>query len=282
MLWSLYFVNLVIFGMVMGTAFEKQNPAAIHHLLIADTAKYEKSFSTTERTPVFLDKLKTVVQLTTACYIDQWRNSIDYLKTLTLFYRSNIHEAITFDNDIAVRNPKSDWVMNSTSNHELVLQSVADTSAKLTIATPLNRETKLPDLISINVGGRHDPFLNLPEIEQNNHQLKIAELNNNTKLSSIEEKLKPKLKLDVDAKPKDTEKLMGVHEESKSAVQLLNKFHLRGIVIGPPPIAYFEDKNGFHKVFIGDSLAGGQVLDITTTTVTVQFSGEQIKINAEE
>lgn len=143
---------------------------------------------------------------------------------------------------------------------------------------PSSLEVNLPiqvdlieELFQQHIGGRPDPFLDLASLKaiiKPNPIIKDKPVNKDKDLITTETAKKP------GSTTASKELLV---KKPNPVVNLC----LRGIVAGETYSAYIESQNGYQRVMIGDSIAGGKVTDITKQSVTIQMDDQSIELTAE-
>lgn len=277
---SLCFLNLFFIGLLIGVVFVKQN--AVHSVLSANPMVNYQELSTPERIKFFSKELGMAFRITTHRLLNRWGNLYGRLKTGTFFSGGNIpenriiHGAVVGEKmPLATKIPNKEIARN-TAIHESPKENVSSAKyqpVNLAVATPTPK----------SAGGRSDPFVDLPVKIQAKEKPKIKEMGKNLKTTAALEKFKTKDtgKMQTAQEPKPEEKSQTGPENEKVGSEILKKYHLRGIVIGASSAAYFEDQNGFQKVTTGDSFAGGKIIKITVTNVTIQFGEKKVDISLE-
>lgn len=249
----LWFANLFFFGLLIGLFFQGQNSGFKKDLL--------QKGPTIEEAKIFKVKI-TAASLQVLDRLDnKWRDLISYTLRLPksgLFFQGSASDREKFAGERSAANSDSLEVGNEFP------------ASSLEVNLPVTLDNLTGDTPRKIIDYRKDPF---EEIEV----LKKAE---KSKIVSKIDPRKDKRSGPIYA-PKKKPEMIPSPKEVTIKVNPLDRIRLRGVVIGATKTAYIEDHNKYKKVTIGDSIAGGKVIDITKQNVIIQISDQQVVLTAE-
>jgi hypothetical protein len=244
----LWFANLFFFGLLIGQFFQGQNPGLKKDLLQnGPTIKEAKIFKVkiTSASLQVLDRLD-----------DKWRDLIDYTLRLPksgLFFRKG-----------------------TSDGKELVGKKITVASdgfkvgnkfpaSNLEVGLPVEIDEPIEDTPAKIIDYRSDPFEEIEALKKASKSKTVSKLHPG--------KDKPSGSIYA---PKKKSETIPTPKEVTIKVNPLDGIRLRGIVLGAAKTAYIENQNKYEVLTIGDSIAGGKVIDITKQNVIIQIGDQQV------